>query len=250
MIHHQRGGSGARTILLLHGLGATGAVWTAVTRVLEERALGEWIAPDLGGHGESQWQSVYSVGQLAAQLAPLVQDQRPLYVVGHSLGAYVGLALASRWFGVRVRGVLGIGPKVTWNDADLQGMRDLAARPVRWFAQREEALARYRKVSGLDERVAPGEEVLGRAVVAGEQGFRLAQDPRTFMVGGAPFKSLVASADSHLMLARGEGDAMVSLAELQAHRADARELRGLGHNLHAESPATVVELLDAVIAHG
>jgi hypothetical protein len=42
----------------------------------------------------------------------------------------------------------------------------------------------------------------------------------------------------------------VSLAELRAHRTDARELRGLGHNLHTESPASVVELLDAVIAHG
>jgi pimeloyl-ACP methyl ester carboxylesterase len=250
MTQHERGGSGARTILLLHGLGATGAVWAGVARAIEARALGQWIAPDLGGHGSSQWQTTYSVGQLAAEIAPLVHDQSDLFIIGHSLGTYLGMALASRWFGVRVAGVLGIGPKVTWSDADIQGMRDLAARPVRWHPQRAEALARYRKVSGLDEAVAPGEELLARGVVAGEQGFRLAQDPRTFMVGGAPFASLVASADARVLLARGEHDAMVSLAELQVHRADARSVRGLGHNLHAQDPNAVIALLDAVIAHG
>jgi hypothetical protein len=57
----------------------------------------------------SDWLSFYSVGQLATQLAELVQQQRlhELFIVGHSLGAYVGLALASGWFGIAVRGVRG-----------------------------------------------------------------------------------------------------------------------------------------------
>ena len=39
-------------ILLLHGLGATGAVWNGVRQVIEQRSLGRSIAPDLGGHGD------------------------------------------------------------------------------------------------------------------------------------------------------------------------------------------------------
>jgi pimeloyl-ACP methyl ester carboxylesterase len=248
MIRSERGGSGPRSILLLHGLGATGAVWTGVARAIEARGLGRWIAPDLPGHGSSDSRPGYSVGEMASELAPLIRDEAEAHVVGHSLGAYLALALASRWFGARVQSVLGIGPKVTWNDADLQGMRELAARPVRWFPQRDEAIARYRKVSGLDEKVAPDPELLERGVASGDAGFRLAQDPRTFMVGGAPFGTLVASAQARIVLARGERDMMVSSAELRAHRADARDIAGLGHNLHAEQPVAVIVLLEALLA--
>ena len=111
-------------------------------------------------------------------------------IVGHSLGAYVGLALASGWFGVRVRAVLGIGPKIAWPEADLKASRDLAVRPVRSYATEDEALARYRRVSGLDEQLAPGRETLARGVLHMPGGWRLAQDPATFAVAGAPFASL------------------------------------------------------------
>src|SRR5262252_6380069 len=100
MIWHESGGSGARTVLLLHGLGATAAVWNGVRRVIEQRSIGRWIAPDLSGHGGTPWQGHYTVGGHAAEVAELVRDTTELFVVGHSLGAYIALALASRWFGV------------------------------------------------------------------------------------------------------------------------------------------------------
>jgi len=248
LLWHECGGNGRQTVLLLHGLGATGAVWSGVQRVLATRPV-RWITPDLSGHGLSPWRSHYSVGQLATDLAPLVRDAEELYVLGHSLGAYLGLALASRWFGVRVVGVLGVGPKIMWSEADLQGTRELAARPVRWYAQEAEASARYRRVSGLDEKIASA-ELLARSVMHGEEGFRLTQDPRTFMVAGAPFATLVASGDCAVKLARGERDSMVSLDELRAHEPGAVDIAGAGHNVHAEDPAAVVALLDQLLAHG
>jgi pimeloyl-ACP methyl ester carboxylesterase len=248
MLWCERGGAGPRTVLLLHGLGATAAVWRDVRQVIEQRGVARWIAPDFSGHGLSESRSAYSIGQLAADTAPLVRDVDDLFIVGHSLGVYVGLALASRWFGVRVTGVLGVGPKVTWSEADLQGARDLAARPVRWYRDETEALARYRRVSGLDESIAPDRQWLERGVAHGDEGFRLAQDPRTFSVGGAPFATLVASADSRILLARGERDSMVSLAELRAHHADARDIAGAGHNVHVEDAQAIVALLEEFIA--
>ena len=192
----------------------------------------------------------YSVGSLAAQLAPCVRDSGALYVVGHSLGAYVGLALASGWFGVAVRGVLGIGPKITWSSAELQAARDLAARPVRRYETAEEAWTRYRRVAGLGADIAPDPQILAAGVVQEEGGWRLAQDPRTFAVAGAPFGSLAASAAARVVLARGAHDPMVGLEELQQHAGRACEIAGVGHNAHVEAPGAVLALLDALMADG
>ena len=244
MIWHQRGGQGPQTLLLLHGLGATGAVWNGVCRSIEARGTAQWIVADLSGHGGSGWRSTYSVGELAADLVPLLQSASDVGVIGHSLGTYVGLALAGGWFGVRIRAVLGVGPKVTWRDEDLQVMSDLAARPARCYGSEAEALARYRRVSGITEDIASGTDVLARGVAGTEEGFRLSQDPQTFRVGGAPFRSLISSATCPVLLARGERDQMVSTAELQVYCADAITLAGVGHNAHIEKPDEIVDLME------
>lgn len=250
MIWFERGGGGSPTVLLLHGQGATAAVWKAVAQALQARGSICWLAADLDGHGGSDWQSFYSVGQLAAQVAEVARQQQSgeLFIVGHSLGAYVALALASGWFGVTVRGVLGIGPKISWPPPDLQAAQELAARPVRWYSTAEEASSRYRRVSGITSDIAPDDGWLARGIVQAEQGWRLAQDPRTFAVAGAPFASLAASATSTVLLARGERDPMVSLQELRAHASQVHDIGGAGHNVHIEDPAAVVALLEQMVA--
>jgi hypothetical protein len=67
------------------------------------------------------------------EVAELAHGEQELFVIGHSLGAYI--ALAGRWFGVEVACVLGAGPKITWLQADLQGSREPASRPVRWYGR-------------------------------------------------------------------------------------------------------------------
>jgi pimeloyl-ACP methyl ester carboxylesterase len=243
----ESGGSGTRVILLLHGLGATAAVWNGVRRKIEQRGIGKWVAPDLGGHGGSSWQPDYTVGGYAAEVAELVRGESELFVIGHSLGTYIALALASRWFGIDVAGVLGVGPKITWSEADLHGSRELASRPVRCYATAEEAWTRYRRMSGLDAAVAPGNEWLARGVVQAEEGWRLSQDPRTFGVAGAPFDSLASSARARVILARGESDPMVSMVELQAHASEASVIASSGHNVHVEKPEAIVDLLQSLI---
>jgi len=215
--------------------------------------------------------SQYSVGSLAAELAKLVQGESELFVIGHSLGAYLGLALASRWFGVDVRGVLAIGPKISWPPADVQAAHELAMRPVRWYSNSEEAWSRYRRMSGLDTRVALADEWLRHGVTESAEGWRLSQDSRTFQVAGAPFGSLVSAATSRLLsgataspgagatasvgsgakaclvLARGEHDAMVSTAELQAYCPDTYEIDAVGHNAHVEKPDEIVRLFGMLL---
>ena len=67
------GGSGP-AIILLHGLGATGAVWRDVVERLHARLACTTLVVDLPGHGASSWHPVYSVGEMAAAVAPLAQS--------------------------------------------------------------------------------------------------------------------------------------------------------------------------------
>lgn len=85
----------AAPVLLLHGLGVGGIVFQAFARRLLPYLAA--VAPDLRGHGQSDAPPAgYTPTDYALDLAELIQDgfRPPLPVVGHSLGALVGLQLA------------------------------------------------------------------------------------------------------------------------------------------------------------
>jgi pimeloyl-ACP methyl ester carboxylesterase len=239
---------GRPCFLLLHGLGATGAVWRPVEALLAVRGECRRLAPDLRGHGAAPWQPSYSVGETAADLAPMLAGESDLYVVGHSFGGYVALALASGWFGVRLRGVLTVGTKLSFSADERARAAELARRPARVFASRAEALERYRKVSGLDETLAPDEALLARGTVSAGSGFRLAADPATLAVEVPPFAALLAAAQCPVLATRGEHDPLVSSAELCGVVAGAVDVPFLGHSLHVEAPQTLVALIDRLLA--
>jgi pimeloyl-ACP methyl ester carboxylesterase len=238
------GGGGEPVLLLLHGLGATGDVWGGWSPLLAQRWPGRWIAPDLPGHGGSPPLAAYTFDGLAGAVAGLVQGSAPVVVLGHSLGGVVGLALAGGRFPVPVRAVIGLGIKAAWTDEDLDRARGVAERPVAWFASRDEAAARYLRVSGLGGLLPAG----GPAVDAGlrEQGgrWRLAMDPGAFAVGAPDMAQLLARAQAPVTLARGEHDPMNTDEQLARLGAPTVTLPGLGHNAHAESPELAIALLD------
>jgi pimeloyl-ACP methyl ester carboxylesterase len=238
----------ARCVLFLHGLGATGAVWEPVEALLAARGDSRSLAPDLPGHGAAPWASRYSVGGIAADIATAVAGESELCVVGHSFGGYVALALASGWFGARVRAVLTVGTKLSFSAEERRRGADLAQRPARIFPTRADALERYRKVSGLDAGLAPGDALLARGTVRDGAGFRLAADPATLGVDVPPFTALAAAAACPVLASRGEHDPLVSSAELRAAAPDAVDVPGLGHNLHVEAPQALLALLDRLLS--
>jgi pimeloyl-ACP methyl ester carboxylesterase len=236
--------AGPGKFLLLHGQGATGAVWSGVLRGLTAMKLTA-EAPDLAGHGEGERLEQYTLEGLARCAARNLAGGRVL-AIGHSLGGYVALALAGGGYGVEVDAVLSLGAKINFSSAERARLAELATKPARRFATREEALDRYRKVSGLGVDVAPDETLLARGVRAADQGFELAADPRSLALVVPSFATLRATARCPVMLARGERDALVSRAEQLVLDPQAVDLPELGHNAHVEAPDTVLALIAAL----
>jgi pimeloyl-ACP methyl ester carboxylesterase len=239
----QTGGAGQPTLVLLHGLGATSDVWAGWADTLEEHWPGRWLAADLPGHGGSPPLPRYSFGGFAAAIAGLLEPDDEVSVIGHSLGGVVGLALASGWFGVQVRSVVGLGIKVAWTQDELAKAASLAARPTAWFGSRAEAIERHLRVSGLAGLIDADDERLAYGVREHEGQWRLALDSAAFGVGAPDLSGLLAASRADVVLARGEHDPMVTTAQLAALTPTAVELPGLGHNAQVEDPYSVFELL-------
>jgi pimeloyl-ACP methyl ester carboxylesterase len=257
----EEGGRGPDLLVLLHGLGATAAVWQPLLASASQQWKGRWIALDLPGHGRSAPQAHYAIHDIAAivarAVAPRVDPAGRIVVLGHSLGGAIGLALASGECGVQPERVFGVGIKVAWSDEDLQRLAAIAAQPRRRFATQQGAWERYLKVSGLAGLVDASSPVLARGIVRQKEGERagepegkpggwcLAMDPAANDVGRPPFAQLISAARCPVHLARGRQDALVALDHLRSLDPSAEDLGvpgdRTGHNVMVEAPALMWE---------
>jgi len=230
--------------MLLHGLGATGDVWEKWRPLLTRRWPGRWLAPDLPGHGGSRPLSSYTFGTLAAAVAGLGGAGARTVVLGHSLGGVVGLALASGGFDVPVQAVIGLGIKVAWTGQELDRAQAAAQRPPAWYASRDEAAARYLRISGLAGLLAADSPAVDAGLREQHGQWRLAMDPGAFAVGAPDMTQLLARSQAPVTLARGEHDPMNTGEQLTRLGVPTITLPDLGHNAHVESPDQSIALLD------
>ena len=243
MIWSRTGGSDSGPLLvLLPGLGATAEVFAGVEQVLATSWSGGWLAIDLPGHGRSAWDPPYTFARHAEAVRPLLPHDRDVVLLGHSMGGVVALELAEG-SAPAPTAVVAFGVKVDWPEEHVAGAARMAARPVTRLATRAEAVDRYLKLAGLTGLVDPVDPTTAAGVVETPEGWRVAQDPATFGVGVPDTARLLARAVCPVVLARGEGDPMVSEADLRALVAEPVTLPGLGHNAHVEDPAAVLDLL-------
>jgi len=229
------------TLLLLHGMGGTGALWNSWQQPLAQHWPGGWIAPDLAGHGQAAPLSEYTFHEMADAVAATLEPTGSYAILGHSLGGVLGLALAGR--GLDVTAVVGLGIKVAWSADELAKAQSLAQRPVSWFDSRAEAAARYLRVTGLTGLLDPTDPVVDAGLREQDGRWRLAMDPAAFGVGEPDMAALVAGATCPVTLARGDGDAMMTAAQLAALVAEPVTLPGLGHNAHVEDSAACAAAL-------
>ncbi|MCZ6830614.1 MAG: alpha/beta hydrolase [Gammaproteobacteria bacterium] len=157
------GNSEAPPLLLVHGGRDHCRNWDWAAHALRQDY--HVIAPDLRGHGDSQWITggtytatdyVYDIAQLIHQL-----DLEPLRIVGHSMGGNISL----RYTGLypdkvsKLVAIEGLGPspkmlaaiKKQEIDEGLRGwikqLRKLSGRQTRRYATVEEAAARMKEAN-------------------------------------------------------------------------------------------------------
>ena len=231
----------APTLVLIHGLGATSGVWADLEAELQWP--GRVVKPDLPGHGRSPWTGDYTVGAMAGVLSGHFDRGEPILIVGHSLGGGIGICLASGLFRPRVRAVIGLGIKVAWTEDDVALMAGVAARGVRYFDSRAEAVARFLRQAGLDGVAGPDHPAVESAVLEGDGGWRVSQDPLTFAQTPLDMAGLMQAARVPVTLGAGQHDTMVSQSDLASFTDEPRIASGRGHNVQVEDPAWVAELV-------
>ena len=246
-LYADRGGEGTPTLVLLHGLGVNASVWGPMRPLIEAGWPGRWIAPDLAGHGRSPHEGPYGYAVHAADVARLIGAQdAEIDVIGHSMGGAVGLALATGWFGVRVRRLLAFGVKIVWNDEEVAKLKNLAQAPVKWFDTREAAIERYLKVSGLLGLVDPNGPEAAIGVVAEGGWYRLAAAPGITAAAGPDIAGFHPEAGARVRLAAGTKDRMVTHDQMTARDPGAITWPDAGHNVHVERPDLVWETFQSI----
>src|SRR5262245_41930430 len=125
------------TLLMLHGGRDHCRNWDWAAAALRD----EWhiVAPDLRGHGDSQWSpdGSYTMAGYVYDLAQLIHQQQlaPVAIVAHSLGG----AIALRYAGIYPKQVThlvaieGLGPSP--RRMAEQGRTDIAARMDQWIRE-------------------------------------------------------------------------------------------------------------------
>ena len=228
-------GETADPVLLLHGLGCNGAVWDPLVPLLLKHGFGT-IVPDFNGHGRSGWSPHYSIEQQAAAIATAVPRGRSVKIIGHSMGATVGLLLASGRFGIDVSSLFAVGMKIDWSQEEVDRMGEI--RLMRLFPTREEAAQRFLRVTGLAGLIGEDHRCVQAGLVSEASGFRLATDPKTVSVVREPVAPLLASARASglpLRLACGDEDRLLDVASLRRWDDEAVVFQGYGHNVHLEA---------------
>jgi pimeloyl-ACP methyl ester carboxylesterase len=239
------GGTGDRLLLLLHGLGATAAVWRRVLPLVEESWDGRWAAPDLRGHGLSVAEPPYGFAVHAADMAALAAELGPsrVTVLGHSFGGVVGAVLGGGWFGIDVARVVAVGVKIDWTAEEVAGARRTAGRSPQRFPTAAEAADRHLKLAGLRDLVDPADPVARAGVRVADGGWVPALDPRAFGAVGPSVETVLSRCEAPLRLAAGSTDAMVGADAMRRIDPDAVLIEGAGHNAHWEAPDKVWSLL-------
>ncbi len=250
-LHVDRGGSDTPTLLLLHGMGGSAAMWTPLIDQLDKHWPGAWVAPDMPGHARTgpTPDGTYSYDELAAAVADVVRQSGPVAILGHSLGGAVGLALAAGDYDVDVRAVVGLGIKVRWSEQELAGAKAFAARGAQVCATRDEAAERAVKAAGIAGLVDLSSPIVDTLVHQVRDAWRLGFDLRALTVGVpdmAGWLATLADRGVAVTLAAGERDPLSPAEHLRELGVEPVILPGLGHSAHVQDPAALLPLIETL----
>ena len=267
------GTPGAPLMLLVHGTRDHCRNWDWVARSLRDRY--HVIAPDLRGHGDSQWLigSNYSMIDYVYDIAQLLHQQNsfPVTIIGHSLGGSISLQYSGIYPEnvAKIVSIEGLGPSPKmienrgkqpveermreWIDAG----RSMAGRAPRRYASREEALRRMQAANPhLSEEWA--RHLTAHAVNQNEDGsFSWKFDNSTRLFSPYSFNlreahSLWERISCPALLIRGtesmSGDYAKDGRADVFQNAQVATVEDAGHWVHHDQLETVIDLIDQFLA--
>jgi pimeloyl-ACP methyl ester carboxylesterase len=230
-----------KPVLLIHGAGASSAIWMmAMARLARVARV---VAIDLPGHGPSPLPEGAggaaalsidgyrdAVGALAGTLG-----LGPSVLVGHSMGALVAIEAALAWPD-KVRGLVlcAAAPRLPVRDELLALLRDDPTGVPEWIA-----------AHGLSPRAKP-------AVRRGFVAAGLVTPPDVTLadfeaVRAADLGDRVKGLTCPVLWLDGADDALVAAAAREARPGETRRLDGVGHLVPIEAPAAVAEAVAQVL---
>jgi pimeloyl-ACP methyl ester carboxylesterase len=151
------GNESAPPLLLVHGNRDHCRNWDWIAEAM--RSDYHIIAPDLRGHGDSQWVlgGTYPLIDYVYDIAQLIHQKKlaPLTIIGHSLGGHIAMQYAGI-YPASVRKLVsieGFGPPLRWIRS--REKKAAAERMTEWIAQLRDLAGRApRKYVSIDEAVA------------------------------------------------------------------------------------------------
>lgn len=238
------GGRGRHALVLLHGLGANSAVWHPMLTWVVPEWNGAWLAPDFSGHGSSVHRDSYSYEDHARDVLQLVADFDRVFILGHSMGGAVGLKAAAMAPPGLIVSVASLSMKLSFTAEESRWFQERAKTDIQYFNTADEAKRRYLKISGLLELVPMESDIAEQGVVADVRGYRLAMDPKAFMVAADRLPSST-GLPCNVCLATGSEDRIAPAEEMRTRFEQSIVLNGLGHNAHVQAPEMVWRSLSA-----
>jgi pimeloyl-ACP methyl ester carboxylesterase len=228
---------GSPPVLLVHGAGASSAIWMmAMARLARAFRV---VAIDLPGHGPSPLPEggpaalaleAYrdAVGALAGTLC-----LGPSVLVGHSMGALVAIEAALAW-PEKVRGLVlcAAAPRLPVRDELLALIRAEHARVPAWLA--EHALSPRARPAVRRGFVAAGVVTSAAVTLADFEAVRAADLTERARALPCP-----------VLWLDGADDAIVG--PVGERPGEARRLEGVGHLVPIEAPGAVAEAVAAVV---
>ncbi len=269
------GDAAAPTVVLVHGFLDLAWSFDPFAQALARRLPANIVAPDLRGHGETEWVGrggYYHFADYVADVHALVSSlPGPRFVVGHSMGGGIAALLAGAFPQLVHRLVLveGLGPPTLSEDAfvstspermaqwihDLEARASKAPRPM---PTRADAARRLREANPrMPEPLAKLLAEKGTREVEG--GFVWAYDPLHRTRSPSPasveqFNAFLRRIDAPTLLVEG------AQSEFRQWVADDRErhlahlerarIADAGHHLHQDQPEALAEVVAKFLGAG
>ncbi len=130
-------------LVLVHGGAAHSGWWDHVAPQLTSHRV---VAPDLSGHGDSDWRSEYDLLAWAQEVLAVMAAEgldKPV-VVGHSMGGWVSATLGGL-YGDRIRAIAILDSPLNDQPPEEETLKE-RRQPTKVYASAEQAIARFKTI--------------------------------------------------------------------------------------------------------